>query len=269
MSDYPADVTSLIDRTVATLRASHDDLAEIAGRLSPEELERGSGADEWSLAQVFSHLGSGSEINLAALRAALGEADRPGDDFNQSVWDRWNALTPRQQAGGFVEHDERLVAALEALTPGQRETLTVPVSFMPQPLPVEQFAGMRLGEVALHGWDVRAGFDQAVGLRDDEAGLNAEFYAGPLSFMTGFVGKTDRLAEKAAIDVSGSGYGLEIADGVAFTTTPPNPTATFDGPLESAIRLMAGRLKPTHTPAGVSVTGNVTLDDLRRVFPGY
>ncbi len=32
---------------------------------------------------------------------------------------------------------------------------------------------------------------------------------------------------------------------------------------------MAGRLSPEHTPAAVEVTGNVTLDDLRRVFPGY
>ncbi len=32
---------------------------------------------------------------------------------------------------------------------------------------------------------------------------------------------------------------------------------------------MAGRLSPEHTPDGVAVTGNVTLDDLRRVFPGY
>ena len=46
-------------------------------------------------------------------------------------------------------------------------------------------------------------------------------------------------------------------------------TATFDGPLEAGIRLMAGRLRPEHTPAGIEVTGDVTLDELRKVFPGY
>ena len=46
-------------------------------------------------------------------------------------------------------------------------------------------------------------------------------------------------------------------------------TATFSGPLEAAIRLLSGRLKPEFTPAGVDVSGNVTLDELRKVFPGY
>jgi len=32
---------------------------------------------------------------------------------------------------------------------------------------------------------------------------------------------------------------------------------------------MTGRLSPRWTPAGVAVSGNVGLDDLRRVFPGY
>ena len=47
------------------------------------------------------------------------------------------------------------------------------------------------------------------------------------------------------------------------------PTATFVGPAESVVRLLAGRLKPEHTSDGVEVTGNVSLDDLRQVFPGY
>ena len=32
---------------------------------------------------------------------------------------------------------------------------------------------------------------------------------------------------------------------------------------------MSGRLRPEVTPTGVRVIGNVSLDDLRRVFPGY
>ena len=34
------------------------------------------------------------------------------------------------------------------------------------------------------------------------------------------------------------------------------------------MRLLSGRLGAEHA-AGVSVTGNVTLDELRKVFPGY
>ena len=56
---------------------------------------------------------------------------------------------------------------------------------------------------------------------------------------------------------------------MSLTATATDATATFAGPLEAALRLLGGRLAPASTPADVDVTGNVTLDDLRRVFPGY
>ena len=92
---------------------------------------------------------------------------------------------------------------------------------------------------------------------------------GGLGFIVGFVGKDDVLAAHAVIDIEGSGYGIVVTDEVAVVTEPVDPTATFCGPLESAIRLVGGRLRPANTPERVKVTGAVTLDDLRRVFPGY
>jgi hypothetical protein len=90
-----------------------------------------------------------------------------------------------------------------------------------------------------------------------------------LGFLVGFIGKADALAEPAVVDIAGSGYGLVVTDKVAVVTDPVEPTATFTGPLEAAIRLVGGRLRPANTPEGVKVTGAVSLDDLRRVFPGY
>jgi len=52
------------------------------------------------------------------------------------------------------------------------------------------------------------------------------------------------------------------------TTSLDDPTATFDGPQESVVRLLSGRLKAPYD-ADVTVSGNVGLDDLRKVFPGY
>lgn len=123
---------------------------------------------------------------LANEHATLAEA--PGEGFNQSVWDRWDALPAREQLEGFLLH-------------------------------------------------------------------------------LGFAGKADQLAEAATVDIHG--FGLAIADSVSLTATADDPTAAFTGPLEAAVRLLGGRLAPTHTPADVTVVGNVTLEDLRRVFPGY
>src|SRR3954470_22320638 len=97
----------------------------------------------------------------------------------------------------------------------------------------------------------------------------AEHLAGGLSFLAGFIGKADALAAPVVVDVEGSGYGLVVTDKVAVVADPADPTATFTGPLEAAIRLVGGRLRPANTPESVKVTGAVTLDDLRRVFPGF
>ena len=55
---------------------------------------------------------------------------------------------------------------------------------------------------------------------------------------------------------------------VTVTGELDNPTARFDGPAEAVVRLLSGRLGAEYA-AGVPVTGNVTLDELRKVFPGY
>ncbi len=262
-------MTTLADRTIAALRATHDDLAALVPDLSDEQLTAPSGAAEWPLAQVLSHLGSGAEIGLASLTATTGGTAAPGQDFNQSVWDRWNAMSPRDQADGFVDHDARLVAAYEALTSDQRENLQVDLGFLPAPLPLASLAGMRLSEAAQHSWDARVALDPGATIPESSAQLLAEHFAGGLSFMTGFIGTPDALAKPAAVEVQGSGFGIVIGDGVSLTDGVSNPTATFVGPLEAAIRLIGGRLAPAHTPAGVEVIGDMTLDDLRKVFPGY
>ena len=262
-------MTTLADRTIAALRTTHDDLAAVVPGLADEQLLATSGASEWTVAQVLSHLGSGAEIGLATLEAGLGAGPAAEPGFNESVWDRWNAMSPREQATNFLDHHARLVAAFEALTAEQRTTAQVDLGFLPEPLPLASLAGMRLNESALHSWDVRVAFDPSAAVPADVAAVQAEHLAGALSFIVGFVGKADALTGPAVVDIEGSGYGLVLADKIAVVTEPADPTATFIGPLEAAIRLVAGRLGPATTPESVKVTGAVTLDDLRRVFPGY
>jgi uncharacterized protein (TIGR03083 family) len=189
---------------------------------------------------------------------------------NQAVWDRWNALPPADQAAGFVESDERLVAAYEALSQEQRDSIEVDLGFMPQPLPLATTLGMRLNEAAMHGWDVEVGLDPAATLSEASARLLAEHFSSTMSFMLGFVGKPEGFERGAGpVRVGIGGYTIVVADAVTLEAGDADTTATFEGPLEAAVRLLAGRLKPEHTPDDTTVSGDVTLDDLRRVFPGY
>jgi len=259
-------MTELVDRSIDALRARHDELETLISKLTPEELEARSGASEWTVAQVLAHLGSGAEIMLSTLSEATGVTVAPQD--NQDVWDRWNAATSGEQASGFVEHDQRLVAALEATTAEQRTSAMVDLGFLPEPVPLVTPVGMRLNEVAAHGWDVAVASDPDAGIDTEAADLLAEHFTGGLGFLLGFAGKADRLSDNTSIAFAD--YQLVIDDSVRIIERADKPaTATFSGPLEAVIRLLSGRLKPEHTPANIEVTGNVTLDDLRKVFPGY
>ena len=141
-------MTAAADRNVLAFRSTHDEVATVVIRLSNEELSGPSGASEWSIAQVLAHLGSGAEIALATVRAAVDAMPGPSPDFNQHVWDRWNAMTPREQAAGFLSFDEQLVTALEVLPTAQRQALRIELAFLPTPLPLAAFAGMRLNEAS-------------------------------------------------------------------------------------------------------------------------
>src|ERR1700712_47904 len=102
-------MTSNADQAISALRTGHDDLAGVVAELPEDGLTGPSGATEWTIADVLSHLGSGAESGLATLEAALSGADAPGGEFNQGVWDRWNAMAPQEQAQRFVKANEALV----------------------------------------------------------------------------------------------------------------------------------------------------------------
>ncbi|MBA2952635.1 maleylpyruvate isomerase family mycothiol-dependent enzyme [Nocardioides sp. MAH-18] len=255
---------SLVDRTIAALRHEHDVLVALLPNLPDEALDAPSGASEWTVAQALSHLGSGAEITRKPIARAAGESVDEEDD--QSVWARWDSSSPVDQAAGFVRHDTAYLETVEALSPEQRQSLTVDLGFLPEPAPLEVALGMRLNEVANHAWDVRAGLDPAAEVTEQSAEVLAELFRGPLAFLLGFSAKPGEVSEPVRLAVPGGG--VVIDDGVAVVDEAADPTATLEGAPGATVRLLTGRLRAPYD-AAVSVSGNVSLDDLRRVFPGY
>lgn len=262
-------MTSTADRTISALRTGHDDLVAVLGRLRPDDLTRTSGASEWTVAQVYSHLGSGAEINLAALEASLDGAAKAGPDFNKTVWARWDGMSPAEQAENYPSADERLVARYEALDERDREERRIDLGFLPEPVDVAMAGQTRLTEVALHSWDIRVTFDSAATVAPEALALLLDNIGG----LVAFGGKADRFDGTARIAVHMTdpdrSFGLTIADGVSMTEVPQDPDAELTAGAEYILRLVTGRHAPEHTPASVSLTGAVTLDELRNVFPGY
>lgn len=261
----PADVP------ISALRSGLDDLAAQVRTLTPDQLTGPSGASEWTVAQVLSHLGSGAEIGQAGLEASLGAADAPPADFNRSVWARWDAMSPEDQAAGFLTANESFVARYEAIDDATRSTAQIDTGFLPAPVDLATHASFRLNEFALHSWDVRVAQDPQATLAPEAV----ESLLAVLPYLMGWLGKPALVLDGRSLVVSvhttapDTDFGLDLTDKVTLIDSQADPEATLVLPTESWLRLASGRLGAAVTPAGVAATGPLTLDSWRTMFPGY
>jgi len=255
---------------IATLRNSHERLASLVEPLSPEQLRAQSYDSDWSVAQVLSHLGSGAEISLMSLPAALGQAE-PVDRATafQPVWDTWNAKSPDEQAADCLAWDEKQVRSLEQLSDEELAGISMPF-IGGMVLDATGMVGLRLGEHALHTWDVAVTGDPAATVAPDAVDLLIDNVPG---FLAPRLGRVPDVPYRVRIRTSGPDrdYLLIAADPVTMTDWPGDgggADAEISMPSEALLRLAYGRLDPAHTPAGI-VADPGYLDRLRLMFPGF
>jgi hypothetical protein len=142
--------------------------------------------------------------------------------------------------------------------------------WMPEPVDLATAAGMRLSEFTLHSWDVRAAFDSSAALRPDAVRRLLDHVAGTIAW----AGKADRLDGSAQIAVRTTdpdrAFGLSIDESAQIVDLPDTADGEFVAPAEYVVRFLTGRNAAKYTPASVEFTSEkLTLDDLRKVFPGY
>jgi uncharacterized protein (TIGR03083 family) len=256
------------DTVIAALRAGYDGLADLVKKLSDEELAGPSAATEWDIAQVLSHLGSGAEIMGATVHAALDGQPGPDGDFNQSVWARWNASSRREQADGFLEQNEKLIALFESLDADQRANLRLDLSYLPAPVDVATIGRGRLSEFTLHSWDVRSALDPQATLAPEavpellQSSGNLLAWISKPAALNGLTADLLVATTEPTAEIT-----LHLTDPVSIELGAiGQPDGTLTIPAEAWLRLVSGRLRTAGT---VSVTGPVSLETLREVFPGY
>jgi uncharacterized protein (TIGR03083 family) len=250
-----------MENPIGALRASVGRLLELRRGLDDVQLELPSYCDEWSIAQVLSHLGSGAVISRRRLDDIRAGQQTP-DAFAPSVWDEWNAKTPRAQADEALVADEALLESLEAVSGAERDRLTLPMG--PVSLGFDEFVGLRLNEHAFHTWDIEVVFADTARLPEDAAALVVD----NLALIARFSGRADGHERTVAVRTTDPGRDIALrlsADGVEVAAGEPGE-AELVLPAEAFCRLVYGRLDPDHTPA---FTGDAALlDMLRAVFPG-
>lgn len=256
-----------VDELRSALRASHERLARTLGSLSEEEVRGPSYDDDWTIAQVASHLGSGAEIFDLIVGAGLRGEPSPDAETSQKIWARWDAKEPADQVADALRSDAGFVDHLDALDDAECERWRLDLYGAERSL--DAVLRMRLGEHALHTWDIAVMVDlaatvdaEAAALVMDDLGQIVERSAAPPDDPLSVVVRTTAPSRQFRLELAPGGARLEAAADAAGDEGP-----ALDLPAEAFVRLVYGRLDAAHTPTTV-VTTAVDLDTLRRAFPG-
>ena len=229
------------------------------------QLEQRSYASEWSIAQVLSHLGSQAEIFGLLLDASLSGEEPPGREVFGPIWDTWNARSPQAQAADALQADQAPLERFESLDADQLAGLHLQLFGMD--LDTAGLARMRLGEHAVHTWDVAVALDPAATVEPDAVGLLID----TLGQLVGQERQAGRETAQAAGDDHRPGAALHPRDRRGRDAHAGRRRRAglpeLRLPAEALIRLVYGRLDPAHTPP-CHVSG-VDLDELRPIFPGF
>ena len=250
-------------RWISVLRSSHDRFAGLVEGLSDEEVTGPSYDDDWTIADVASHLGSQAEIFLPFLEAGLTGDQPPGNDSFAPIWDRWNAMAPADQVRESVARNEEFVRRIEGLDEDERAKLRVPL--FGSELDLAGFAAFRLGEHAIHTWDVAVALDPSATVAADAV----ELLSDGLDTRVGRAGKAVDGAGPLVVETTSPDrlVALDLDPAVTAGPAPAEASADVVLPAEAFVRLVYGRLDPAHTPDSVADTDALTT--LRQAFPGF
>jgi uncharacterized protein (TIGR03083 family) len=250
---------------IDALRRSHDHLATLMDTSLADLVTGPSYCQEWTVAQVLSHLGSGAEIFSLFLAAGVAGTEPPGRESFPVIWDAWNGRSPERQFLDSRAENEALVEQFEALGEPELSELRIPLFGMD--LDAAGLARMRLSEHAIHTWDVAVVVDPTATVLPVAAGLLID----TVGQMAGRMGKPASVPNLVQVITHHPDRRLLLstADPVEISAeTGAQAKATIEMPAESFIRLVYGRLDPDHTPPEI-IAGGVDLDELRTSFPGF
>jgi uncharacterized protein (TIGR03083 family) len=253
---------------ISALRHSHNRLRASVEPLGPDQLTQRSYPSEWTIAQVLSHLGSQAEIFGLILEAGLAGREPPGREAFPPIWDKWNAKDPQAQATDALRADQATLERLESMDAGERERLHLTLFGMD--IDATGFARLRLGEHAVHTWDVLVALDPAATLAPDAVDLLIDV----VDQVAGRSAKPDGQQRTVRVSTTDPERQFILETGEEVTLTPSDGDAPAEPgqselrlPAEALIRLVYGRLDEAHTPP--AETAGVELDELRQIFRGF
>jgi uncharacterized protein (TIGR03083 family) len=251
-----------LQERLGALRSSIEDLRRVVQPLDDAAIERPAYPSEWTIARVLSHIGSGAEIMRRRLDDTVEGRETP-DSLAPSIWDQWNAKSPRAQVDNALDADAALLARLESVASAGADDLTFTTG--PMTMDLVTFVGMRLNEHIMHTWDVEVALRPATPLPAEAV----PFVVDRLELISRFTAQPTGVARVVRVATTDPArrFVIELTpDAVSFSAGRDGP-ADLELPAEALARLVYGRLDPDHTPTAVRDPG-AALDVLRRAYPG-
>jgi uncharacterized protein (TIGR03083 family) len=248
-----------------SLKALHNSVAhlpEVVEKVGPDKYESSAYPTEWSIADTLSHIGSGAVIMSRSFDVVVGAAE-VDPDFNQSVWDEWNAKEPAAQVADALVADAALLDRLQMLDEAGRDAFSF--SMGPMSFDFNGFVGLRLNEHVLHTWDVEVTTDGSATLPEPAAAVLLD----NLAMFVGFAAKPIGEVLDLHVHIEEPSRDFLLAFGeesVALSDSEHGGHVDLEIPAEAFVRLVAGRLDAKHTPHGLEYE---RLDTLRQAFPGF
>ncbi len=230
--------------------------------MSEDQYVASAHPSEWTVAHVMSHLGSAAVIAKRAIDDALNDRETP-TEFNQSVWDVWDAKSPHAQVTDGLDADQSLLTRMLEMTPEERARYHRDLG--PIRLDFDMSVHMRLGEHVLHTWDIEEAFDTDATLQPEAV----PFLFENVQILLRFVAKPTEHLHTLHIRTTDPRRNFELTqsgDAVTLKEVDAMELVDLELPAEAFIRLTYGRLDEEHTPPGIDPTH---LHELRRVFPGF
>ena len=244
-----------LESSVAYLRALVEGLDE-------SQYVASAHPSEWTVADTMSHLGSGAVIMKRRFDDVIAGKETPSE-FNQSVWDTWNAKTPHAQVTDALLADQALLERILEMTPEEREVFSFNLG--PMVLDFTAAVALRLNEHVLHTWDIEEAFNKDATLQRDAV----PFLVDNLELVIKFTAKTTGSGDVLRIRTTEPQRELVLTLGVEAVTLEEGEKNDdphhIEMPAESFVRLLYGRLDAAHTPAAAE---SEHLESLRLVFPG-
>jgi uncharacterized protein (TIGR03083 family) len=208
-----------MSQQLTALRQSAEVLRQIAEDLPPDKIRARAYPTDWTIADTFSHIGSGAVILRQRFEDTLAGTESD-PDFNQSVWDEWNAKQPEAQVSEATEADLAFLQSLQGADSEQRAAFHL--AFGPFDLDFDGYVGLRLGEHAAHTWDVAVALDPSATLLPS----SVDILIDALGRVAGFSGKPAGNEQTVHVSTSAPERGFTLVMRTnSLELTPSDPWA--------------------------------------------